>query len=152
MWMKNLVTLPSLALAQRPSNPPTLYDPTATDVGPAVRVAGALTGSGDLAVDGEIDGTIELHGFCLTVGPHARVSAPINARRVRIAGHVVGDVTATEAVEVDASGSVAGNIVAPMVAIADGARFTGSIDMRPDACPTAEVTRLTPRDRMALAG
>jgi cytoskeletal protein CcmA (bactofilin family) len=43
---------------------------------------------------------------------------------------LVGNINASEAVEIRESGSVDGDIVSPRVAIADGAHFRGSIDMQ----------------------
>ncbi len=41
-----------------------------------------------------------------------------------------GNLAATEKVDIKENGSVEGDIVAPRVAIADGAHFRGSIDMQ----------------------
>ena len=153
MWVTQLVR-PSLQDNSPPIPATEAAPPPAMDVGSAVQLRGTVTGSGDLSIDGEIDGTIALPGLCVTLGAHARVSASIGARRVRIAGRLVGDVTATEAVEVTATGSVTGDILAPAVAIADGARFTGSIDMRaqnPERA-AADVTAIAMRQSIALAG
>jgi cytoskeletal protein CcmA (bactofilin family) len=51
---------------------------------------------------------------------------------VRVAGQVVGNVTGAERVEVNAAGSVEGDIAAPRVVIAEGAFFKGKIDMKSD--------------------
>jgi len=50
-----------------------------------------------------------------------------------------GDLTAYEKVDIRESASVEGNILAPRVAIADGANFRGSIDMRPKEEPAASL-------------
>ena len=128
----------------------TLGAPARVDVASGVRLHGSLTASGDLSVDGEIDGHIELPGHVLTLGTHARVTAPIAARRVHIGGEVVGDISATEAVVVESTGSVHGNIIAPAVSIADGARFAGTIDMRRHTPERSHVTRMTPREQIAV--
>jgi cytoskeletal protein CcmA (bactofilin family) len=43
---------------------------------------------------------------------------------------VAGNLIATEKVDIQESGSVEGDVVAPRVAIADGSHFKGSIDMQ----------------------
>ena len=64
-----------------------------------------------------------------------------NSRRGRIAkaivvlGEVIGNVTATEKVDIRDNGSVDGDIIAPRVAIAEGAHFRGSVDMQKGATP-----------------
>jgi cytoskeletal protein CcmA (bactofilin family) len=103
-----------------------------------------VTGTSDRSVDGEVVGQIELPGYVLTLGTHARITAPIIARRVHIAGEVAGDVSATEAIVLESTASIQGDIVAPAVAIAAGARFAGSIDMRTHAPEQSRAIRLTP--------
>jgi cytoskeletal protein CcmA (bactofilin family) len=54
------------------------------------------------------------------------------AKAIVVHGQVTGNLTAAEKIDIRESGSVEGDIVAPRVAIADGAKFRGSIDMRRD--------------------
>jgi cytoskeletal protein CcmA (bactofilin family) len=65
----------------------------------------------------------------LTIGPNGRITAEVFAKSVVILGAVVGNVTATEKVNIRESGSVDGDITAPRVAIAEGAHFRGNVDM-----------------------
>jgi cytoskeletal protein CcmA (bactofilin family) len=61
----------------------------------------------------------------------------IHAKNVIIAGALIGEITATEMVEIRLSGSVEASITCPRVVIADGAKFNGSIetDTRLDTAP-----------------
>ncbi len=52
------------------------------------------------------------------------------AKSVIVLGEVVGNVTGTEKVDIRDNGSVDGDIVSPRVAIAEGAHFRGSVDMK----------------------
>jgi cytoskeletal protein CcmA (bactofilin family) len=52
------------------------------------------------------------------------------AKAVVVLGEVVGNVTASEKVDIRDNGSVDGDIVSPRVAIAEGAHFRGSVDMQ----------------------
>ena len=61
---------------------------------------------------------------------HATVRAQVSAREVVVLGHVVGNIKATDKVDIKEHGRVEGDIVSPTVAIADGAHFHGSIDMQ----------------------
>src|ERR1022692_5327669 len=65
-------------------------------IGKSVVVKGELSGSEDLVVDGEVEGSIALRGQSLTVGPNGRVRANIEARNVILHGRVNGDIHATE--------------------------------------------------------
>jgi cytoskeletal protein CcmA (bactofilin family) len=48
---------------------------------------------------------------------------------------VTGNVTASEKVDIRDNGSVDGDIIAPRVAIAEGAHFRGSVDMQRKGAP-----------------
>ena len=52
------------------------------------------------------------------------------AKTVVILGKVMGDITATETISIRETAAVEGNLVAPKIAIAEGASFQGTIDMR----------------------
>ena len=66
----------------------------------------------------------------LTIGPNGKIKAQVFAKAIIVLGEVVGNVTATEKVDIRDNGSVDGDVVSPRVAIADGAHFRGSIDMQ----------------------
>ena len=99
-------------------------------IGKSVLIRGELSGSEDLFIDGQVEGTIELREHHLTVGPNGRVQANINAKEVVIQGSVKGNVRAVDRVEIRKSGSLTGDLVAARVVIEDGAFFKGSIDIQ----------------------
>ena len=99
-------------------------------IGKSVVIRGELSGSEDLYIDGQVEGTIELREHHLTVGPNGRVQANINAKEVVIQGSVKGNVRAIDRVEIRKSGSLTGDMVAARVVIEDGAFFKGSIDIQ----------------------
>jgi cytoskeletal protein CcmA (bactofilin family) len=103
---------------------------TVASIGKSVVIRGELSGSEDLYIDGQVEGTIELREHHLTVGPNGRVQANINAKEVVIQGTVKGNVRAIDRVEIRKSGSLTGDIVAARVVIEDGAFFKGSIDIQ----------------------
>ena len=100
------------------------------NIGKSVIIKGELNGSEDLAIEGQVEGKIELRQNVLTIGPNGKIKAQVFAKSVVILGEVTGNVTATEKVEIRDNGSVDGDIAAPRVAIAEGAHFRGSIDMQ----------------------
>ena len=99
-------------------------------IGKSIVINGGLSGSEDLTIEGQVDGTIELRDHVLTVGSNGRIKAQIAAKSIIVMGQVTGNLTATEKVDIRENGSVEGDIVAPRVAIADGSHFRGSIDMQ----------------------
>ena len=119
-------------------------------IGRSMRIEGELTGSEDLMIDGTVEGTILVAGHQLTIGEHGRVSARIHdARAVIVQGELVGDISADDRIEIGSTGSVQGDIRAPRVVLAEGARFKGSIDMesrsRPSGAEPADPKRSSVR-------
>jgi len=99
-------------------------------IGKSIVINGELSGSEDLTIEGQVEGKIELRDHVLTVGSNGRIKAQVTAKAIVVLGHVTGNLTATERVDIRENGSVEGDIVAPRVAIADGSHFRGSIDMQ----------------------
>lgn len=100
----------------------------ATFLGPNVVIEGTLSGSEPVVVEGTVKGKINLNSD-LRIGTHARLEATVHARNVVVEGKLDGDVSADERVELVASATVDGNIKAPKIVVAEGARFRGSVDM-----------------------
>ena len=105
------------------------------NIGQSVEIKGTLTGNEDLTIEGMVDGKILVKDHSLTIGANGRITAEVHAKNVVVVGHVVGNITADDKVEIAPSGSVQGDVRAPRVAIADGAKFKGTIDMDRKAAP-----------------
>ena len=97
-------------------------------IGQGVVVDGRITSAQDLRIDGKVDGSIEVGNHGLIIGASAEVKADLVARSIVISGAVVGDVTASERIDLQANGSVEGDITAPRVVMADGAFVRGAVD------------------------
>jgi cytoskeletal protein CcmA (bactofilin family) len=111
------------------------------NIGKSVVIKGELNGSEDLTIEGQVEGKIELKDHVLTIGPNGKIKAQVFAKAVIVLGEVNGNVTASEKVDIRDGGSVDGDIIAPRVAIAEGAHFRGSVDMqRKGAQPAAKET------------
>jgi len=134
---------PPLAAATTPSTPapapthhkeaPKASEPHRGDVGhigKSVQIRGELTGSEDLYLDGEIEGTIDLRDHSLIIGPNGRIKASISARDLTVHGKVEGNVTATGRVELRKSCTLVGDVSTQRIVIEDGAFFKGAIDIR----------------------
>ena len=100
------------------------------NIGKSVVIKGELNGSEDLTIEGHVEGTIQLKEHVLTIGPNGCIKAQVFAKSVIVLGEVTGNVTASDKVDIRDNGSVDGDIVAPRVAIAEGAHFRGSVDMQ----------------------
>ena len=99
-------------------------------VGKALQIHGRIVSSENLTIDGTVEGTIELGDNSLTIGTGANVKADLVARTVVVSGTVVGSVMASVSVALEPTGSVTGDIVAPLFSMADGAVVRGRIDAR----------------------
>jgi cytoskeletal protein CcmA (bactofilin family) len=93
-----------------------------------VTVEGTITGAEPVLVEGSVKGTINLSGE-LRIGTKARITATVHAKNVTVEGHVEGDISGDERVELVATATVDGNIRAPKIVVAEGAKFRGSVDM-----------------------
>jgi len=118
--------------SERAATPPTARsgDQGVVTIGKSIIIKGELSGSEDLTIEGHVEGKVELKQHVLTIGSHGRIRAQIFAKSVVVLGEVLGNIKASEKVAIRDNGTVEGDIVAPRVAIAEGARFRGGIDMQ----------------------
>ena len=110
-------------------------------IGQSVNVKGDLTAQEDLTIDGHIDGTVTLDKNVLTVGHHGTLKATVLAKTVIVQGKVTGNITATDTIRLHDTAEVQGDLVAPKVGIADGASFSGTVDMRPPRVASRSVAK-----------
>jgi len=99
-----------------------------TVIGESILINGSLQGDEDLTVRGRVEGTVTLTRT-LVVEPTGVVKAEVQVKNCIIAGVVIGNVTASESVEITKEGRMVGDIAAPRVIIVDGASFKGRVDM-----------------------
>jgi cytoskeletal protein CcmA (bactofilin family) len=146
MWKRDESVKPTTPPPPAPAAPPAAPSVTASgsqhhdvrtqierdkvNIGKSVVIKGELSGSEDLTIEGHCEGKIELRENVLTIGPNGKIRAEVFAKAVIVLGEVVGNVTASEKVDIRDNGSVDGDIVSPRVAIAEGAHFRGSVDMQ----------------------
>jgi cytoskeletal protein CcmA (bactofilin family) len=154
--------------ASKPAQPYTAPQPTRekgmeksiVNIGQSVQIRGELSGNEDLTIEGNVDGKIVVKDHNVTIGANGRITAEIHAKTVVIVGQVNGNITADDKVEIAPTGSLVGDIRAPRVAISDGARFKGSVDMeRKSAAPlgksaghASHAVQEMPRSAKAIEG
>jgi cytoskeletal protein CcmA (bactofilin family) len=103
-------------------------------IGKSLIVKGELTGSEDLYIDGQVEGSIDLQGNNLTVGPNGQIRANVNAKGVIVQGKLEGNIHATERVDFRKSAIAVGDVITQRVAIEEGAYFKGKVDIgKPEA-------------------
>ena len=110
---------PKRRLADRLGMSPTVISESTTVVGDVV-TQGPLMVSGHVQGNGRIGGT-------LSVGKSAHWEGDITARQAVLAGKVTGKIVIEDKLEISSSAVIHGEIVAKILAIANGARIEGEV-------------------------
>jgi cytoskeletal protein CcmA (bactofilin family) len=100
----------------------------ATVIGQGIVIEGDISSDEAVVVAGTVRGKLTVDGP-VTVEPGALVEADIGASTLSVGGHVTGNVTATERVDLLHGGRLVGDVKASRLTIADGAVFKGNVDM-----------------------
>jgi cytoskeletal protein CcmA (bactofilin family) len=100
----------------------------ATIFGKETAFNGTLVFKKPLQISGEFVGEIISDGY-LVVSEGAKVKANIKAGTVVVGGTIIGNVTATQRLEMLTTGKVQGNIRTAKLQIADGVVFDGNCEM-----------------------
>ncbi len=117
------------------SRPPAPPRADAAHIGKSVVIKGELSGSEDLYLDGEVEGSIDLLNHNLTIGPHGRVRAQVEAQDVVIHGTVEGNVHGSSRVELKKTASLMGDIFTRRIVVEEGAVFKGSVETQRETAP-----------------
>ncbi|HYH06351.1 MAG TPA: polymer-forming cytoskeletal protein [Thermoanaerobaculia bacterium] len=99
-----------------------------TFIGANITVEGSITGTEPITIEGSVRGKITLQSD-VRIGTKARIDATVHGRNVTVEGRINGDISADDRVELVATATVEGNIKAPKIVVAEGAKFRGNVDM-----------------------
>ena len=99
-------------------------------IGKSVIIKGELSGSEDLYVDGQVEGSIALKNHALTVGPNGQVKASVEAKNIVVQGKLDGNLLASDRVELRKSALVTGDITTQRISIEEGAYLKGKVDIQ----------------------
>ena len=103
-----------------------------TVIAQETRLVGEITGRRAVRIEGHLKGTVKLEApFDVVEG--ASVEAEVHATVVRVAGNVVGNITATGLVDLAATAVVKGDIVAPALRVLEGAKLEGRVQMHQES-------------------
>ena len=103
--------------------------PPASSLSSDLHITGNLKTSGDINVEGQVDGDIRAH--LLTIGEGATVKGEVIADDVVINGRIVGRVRGLK-VRLTSTARVEGDIIHKTIAIESGAHFEGSVQRQDD--------------------
>ncbi len=98
-----------------------------------LHVKGNLKTTGDIQIEGQVDGDIRAH--LLTVGEGATVKGEVVADDVVVNGRVIGRVRGLK-VRLTSTARVEGDIIHKTIAIESGAHFEGSVQRQDDPLST----------------
>ncbi|QBY00992.1 polymer-forming cytoskeletal protein [Rhodophyticola sp. CCM32] len=108
--------------------------PPASTLSADLTVVGNLRTSGDIQVEGHVQGDIRAH--LLTVGESATIEGEVVADDVVVTGRIVGRVRGLK-VRLTSTARVEGDIIHKTIAIESGAHFEGSVQRQEDPLATA---------------
>jgi cytoskeletal protein CcmA (bactofilin family) len=144
----------SAPTATPPAQPvaPTIAPPPAvrgvSRISSGIRINGEISGDDDLYIDGQAEGQFHFPQAKVTVGPNGKVKANIQAREIVVEGTVTGDLKASAGVQLGGSSRVQGSLITPRIAIDDGAKLRGKVEMT-HAGETKQVEALAPISKAA---
>jgi len=95
-----------------------------TVIGQGARIEGTLVSAGSLRIDGQVKGKINADGD-VVLSSQSQVEADIDAQNATVAGRFKGNIIVKNKAELAKGGRVDGNITSKVLAIAEGASFSG---------------------------
>ena len=94
-----------------------------------LKITGNVETSGDIQIEGEIDGDVRAH--LLTIGESATLRGEVVADDIVVNGRVVGRIRGLK-VRLTSSARVEGDVIHKTIAIESGAHFEGSVRRHDD--------------------
>lgn len=115
--------------------------PPASTLSADLVVTGNMKTTGDIQVEGTVEGDIRAH--LLTVGEGATIKGEVVADDVVINGRIIGRVRGLK-VRLTSTARVEGDIIHKTIAIESGAHFEGSVQRQDDPLSTGTPQRPAP--------
>ena len=95
-----------------------------TVIGQGARIEGTLVSAGSLRIDGRVTGKINADGD-VVLSSQSHVEADIEAQNATVAGRFRGNIVVKNKAELAKGGRVDGNITSKVLAVSEGAVFSG---------------------------
>ena len=106
-------------------------------IGYGVQFKGVITYQGNVRIDGQLDGEVHAKGT-LYLGEQAVLTGKITAQSVISKGHITGDITTEDKVQLLAPAVLDGSILTPSLLMEEGVTFNGTLEMPASTAPIAE--------------
>jgi cytoskeletal protein CcmA (bactofilin family) len=99
-----------------------------TVIGQGIIVEGEISADDEVVIQGTVRGRITGRD-AVVVEQGAVVEADVTASSLVIGGHITGNVSVADRIDLQAGGRLVGDVKAARITIADGASFKGNVDM-----------------------
>lgn len=100
-------------------------------IGVGTRIEGNIRFAGGLRIDGEVKGNIEAAesavSSTLVLSEHARIEGSVDVAHVVVNGAIVGPVTASESLELQAQARIVGDVEYAVIEMHQGAVIEGRL-------------------------
>jgi cytoskeletal protein CcmA (bactofilin family) len=97
-------------------------------LGSGTTIRGEVIANGDLRVDGEVNGTLNVKGK-LVVGTTGSVEGDISCQNAEFSGNIKANVTVMELLSLKSTAKLIGDISVDKLSIEPGAAFSGTCKM-----------------------
>mgnify|MGYP001270229790 CR=1 FL=1 len=101
-----------------------------TIIGPGMTVAGDVTFTGDVRVDGHVKGDVNIYkstSGTIVVGRGGRIDGKVNVSNAVVSGTVNGSLCASAVVGLSGSGRINGNVTYGKLVVRDSANIEGYV-------------------------
>jgi cytoskeletal protein CcmA (bactofilin family) len=105
---------------------------TTTVIGADTKISGEMSFGSDATIHGKFDGKISAKGD-LHVADGATCTAEVKAHSILIDGVIMGNVFASDKIQLNPKAELSGDIVSAKLVVAEGASYTGHCSVGPDA-------------------
>jgi cytoskeletal protein CcmA (bactofilin family) len=97
-------------------------------IGKTLYVKGEIRSAEDLTLEGRIEGHVFCESGCVVLAASADVHADVLARDITVHGKHIGQLVATDVVDVRADGNVNGQVISRRFILDPGASFKGRVE------------------------
>lgn len=109
-----------------------MADEQVTVIGPDTHIKGEMSFDSSCRILGRFEGTVSAKGQ-LHIADGASCKAQVEVGTVTVDGSVEGNITAKDRVQLNAKAKIVGDVRAAKLVVAEGASFTGHVQVGPEA-------------------
>lgn len=104
------------------------FNEAETIIGESVHVKGNFESSGNIIINGILEGEVKTEGAIL-IGEKSKISANIEAEEMMVKGLIEGNIKINEYLAIGSSAKITGNIECAQISIEKGAEINGNVSI-----------------------